>query len=177
MTAPVFVLDGTILAAAAAFPPFDTTTFSSQLFWFAISFGALYILLWRWILPRIGTTIEDRRDRISNDLDAAAAMKAKADEAVRAYEESLVKARAKAQGLAAEARAEMDRQIAAETAQADAELAAKSQAAEARIDEARTAALGEVRAIAATAAAEVAEHLAGLQVSEADAAAAVDAKA
>jgi F-type H+-transporting ATPase subunit b len=175
--ATAIATDGAILAAQAAFPPFETATFPSQLFWFAISFGVLYFLLSRWMLPRIGSAIEERRDRVADDLDAAAQMKAQSDEAVRTYEKSLADARAKAQSVAANARAEMERQIAEDTAQVDAELAKKSEAAEARIAESKAKALSEVRVIAASAAADVAQHLAGVDVTEADAAAAVDAKA
>ena len=47
-------------AAEAAFPPFDPTYFASQLFWLAISFIVLYVLLSRFVLPRIGGAIEER---------------------------------------------------------------------------------------------------------------------
>jgi len=56
---------GAEYAAEASFPPFDPTYFASQLFWFAISFVLLYVLLSRFVLPRIGGAIEERRDRIA----------------------------------------------------------------------------------------------------------------
>jgi F-type H+-transporting ATPase subunit b len=43
--ATAIATDGAILAAQAAFPPFETATFPSQLFWFAISFGVLVVAL------------------------------------------------------------------------------------------------------------------------------------
>lgn len=165
------------VASAGTFPPFDPSTFASQLFWLTITFGVLYFLLSLWILPRIGSAIEERRDRIADDLDAAAQMKAQADEAERAYEKSLADARAKAQATAEAARADMDRDIAEEIAQIDRELAARSQAAEDRIRESKTKALAEVRTIAASAASGIVARIANLEVSESDAAKAVDAKA
>ena len=51
-------------AASDVFPPFDPTYFPSQLFWLAISFVVLYVALDRFILPKIKTTIEDRRDML-----------------------------------------------------------------------------------------------------------------
>jgi len=161
--------------AEAAFPPFDPTYFASQLFWLAISFFVLYVLLSRFVLPRIGSAIEDRRDRIADDLDTAAQLKAQADETVRTYEKSLADARAKAHSVAAEAKATADAEIAEAIRQADADLEAKLEQSEVRIREARDTALGEVRSIAAGAAAVAVEHLAGLEVSEDDAAKAVDA--
>lgn len=161
-------------AAEAAFPPFDPTYFASQLFWLAISFALLYLLLSRFVLPRIGGAIEERRDRIADNLDAAAAMRTDADETVKAYEKALAEARARASAFAAEAKAGADREIAEATREADAELEARLADSEARIGAARAAALAEVRTIAAGVAAAVADRLAGLEVAEGDAASAVD---
>ena len=47
-----------------AFPPFDAQTFASQLFWFALAFIALYLLMSRVALPRVGSILEARRQRI-----------------------------------------------------------------------------------------------------------------
>ncbi|WP_429912742.1 F0F1 ATP synthase subunit B [Glycocaulis sp.] len=162
-------------AAAGVFPPFDPTYFASQLFWLAISFAVLYFLLSRWLLPRIGSTIEERKDRIADDLDAAASLKTQADDAVKAYEKSLADARAKAQAVGAGARAEAEREAAAETASMEAELDQRQSDAEARIAKARNAALSEVRNVAADVASTVTEHLAGLKVKREDAESAVDA--
>jgi len=167
--------EGADYAAEAAFPPFDPTYFASQLFWLAISFTLLYFILSRFILPRIGGAIEERKDRIADNLDAAAQMKAQADETVEAYEKELADARARAQAVAAEARAEVDKDIAEATREADAELDAKLAESETRIQAARETALSEVRTIASEAAAAAAEHLGGLEVSAADAEKAVDA--
>ncbi len=165
---------GAETAAQAAFPPFDPTYFASQLFWFAISFVLLYVLLSRFVLPRIGGAIEERRDRIADNLDAAAEMKAQADETVKAYEKELADARARAQAVAAEAKAEADKKIAEATREADAELDAKLAEGEERIRKTREKALGEVRSIAAGAAADAAGRLADLEVSRTDAEKAVD---
>ena len=43
------------------FPPFDAHTFASQLFWLALAFIALYLLMSRIALPRIGSILEARR--------------------------------------------------------------------------------------------------------------------
>lgn len=161
-------------AASDVFPPFDPTYFPSQLFWLAISFVVLYIALDRFILPKIKTTIEDRRDRIADDLDAAAQAKADAEAAGKAYEQSLADARAKAHGIAAETRAALDKEIAKDSASVEAELADKQAAAEASIRAAKDKAFAEVRGIAATATAAAVEALAGVELSDDDAAKAVD---
>lgn len=155
------------------FPPFDPAYFPSQIFWLLISFFALYFLMSRWILPRIGGIIEERRDRIADDLDTAQQLSSEADATRAAYEKALADARARAHGLAAEAKAEVDKEIAAESAEVDKEIEAKSEQAEKALASAREKALGEVRGIAASAAADAANRLAGLKVTEADADAAI----
>ena len=50
---------------SGAFPPFDPAYFPSQLFWFFLTFIALYVLLAKVFLPRVGETIEERGSRIA----------------------------------------------------------------------------------------------------------------
>jgi F-type H+-transporting ATPase subunit b len=52
---------------AKGFPPFDATTFASQLLWLTLTFVALYLLMARVALPRVGAIIESRRQRVSDD--------------------------------------------------------------------------------------------------------------
>jgi len=177
MTAPTEAAEAAGYAAETVFPPFDASTFPSQLFWLAVTFFALYFVLSRWLLPRIGSAIEERRDRVADDLDAAAQMRAQADETAKAYEKALADARAKASTLAAEAKAEMDKVIEDETRSATAAAEAKQAEAEARISEAKAKAIENVRVIASEAAAAAAGRLGGLDVSEDDARKAVEAAA
>jgi len=177
VTAPTNPVDAADYAASAVFPPFDTSTFPSQLFWLAITFFTLYFLLSRWLLPRIGSALEERRDRIADDLDAAAQMRSQAEETAAAYEQSLADARAKAAGLAAEAKAEMDKVIEEETRTATQAAEAKMAEAEARINAAKATAIENVRVIAAEAAAAAAGRLGGLEIADADAKKAVDSAA
>ena len=159
--------------ATGAFPPFDPTYFASQLFWLAIFFVLFYLLMSRWILPRIGSIIEERRDRVADDLDTAQQLKAQADETHAAYEKSLADARAKAHALAVETKAKVSAEIAEETAALEAEMAARTAESEKALGKAREKALGEVRGIAASTAAEIAQSLSGLKVTEAEANAAL----
>ena len=48
----------------ANFPPFDPSTFPSQLLWLAISFGTLYYYMSKRFLPGVGAVIEARKARI-----------------------------------------------------------------------------------------------------------------
>ena len=80
-------------AHSAGFPPFDSSTFASQLLWLAISFGLFYWLLSTKVLPRISGILEARADRIARDLAEAQRLKAESDAAGAAYEAALAAAR------------------------------------------------------------------------------------
>src|SRR5262245_6738091 len=87
---------------SGGFPPFEKDTFPSQLLWFALTFVALYLLMSRIALPRIGSIIEERRKRIEGDLAEAQRFKGESDAAIAAHEKALADARARAQMLANE---------------------------------------------------------------------------
>jgi F-type H+-transporting ATPase subunit b len=164
----VALTTGEFIPSAAApdvFPPFDPRTFSAQLFWLALSFGALYFLMAKIALPRIGEVIEERRDRIQRDLDEAARMKSETDAALKAYEQSLADARGKAQGLAKETREKLAAQTEAERHRVEGELNAKLAETEKRIADTKSRALASVDEIAASTATDVVAALTGKQVS------------
>jgi F-type H+-transporting ATPase subunit b len=52
-------------------PQFDTTTFAGQIFWLVLSFGLLYVLVSRVILPKFISIVDQREDHISQDIRAA----------------------------------------------------------------------------------------------------------
>ena len=160
---------------AGVFPPFDHTTYPSQLLWLVITFVIFYVAMQKIIIPRVGTILESRHDRIAQDIEEASRLKAEADAAVATYESELAAARAKANSIgatardAAKAKAEEDRKA------IEASLSEKLKAAEARIGEIKTKAFGDVGAIAEETAAAVVEQLVGNVAGKADVASAVAA--
>lgn len=131
------------------FPPFDPATFPSQLLWLAISFAALYLLMSKVALPKVGSVIEKRQATIDADLQAADADRQKTDAAIASYEKALAEAKAKAQAIATETRDAIQADLSAKRGAAEADLAAKVSEAEARIAATKNAALAHVDEIAA----------------------------
>jgi len=142
------------------FPPFDPTLFASQLVWFALSFIALYVILSRFVLPKIGHVLHTRASTISGDLDQAAQKSAEADAAKTAMEKSVAKARADARAMIDAARAETQAKLNAEQEAAETRLNVRIQAEEAKVDAARAKALAEVPGEAAQLARDIADKLA-----------------
>lgn len=131
--AAVATIDEHSEGGSAGLPQFDPSSWPSQLFWLALLFGVLYWLMSTYFLPRIGATIEERRDRIADDLDQAAESKQQAEDAEKAYAKALADATAKAQAIAADTRAKLAEEIAELSAEADAKANATLAEAEARI--------------------------------------------
>jgi F-type H+-transporting ATPase subunit b len=148
----------------SGFPPFDASTFPSQIVWLAITFGALYYYMSKRFLPKVGEVIETRRALIRKDLDEATELQQKADAAAAAHEKALADARAKAQGLAQATRDQLSAEADAKRKSLEDELAAKLAAAEAQISKTRTEAMANVAGIAEDAASAIIERLLGRSV-------------
>ncbi|MGV8936180.1 MAG: F0F1 ATP synthase subunit B [Allorhizobium sp.] len=150
------------------FPPFDHSTFPSQLLWLVITFGVFYLLMQKVIVPRVGSILESRHDRIAQDLEEASRLKSEADDAIATYERELADARAKAGLIAATARDAAKTKADAERAAIEADLAAKLSAAESRIGDIKTKALAEVDTIASDTVAAIVNQLIGGKATAAD---------
>jgi len=159
---------------SAGLPQMDVATFPSQLFWLVLTFGFLFVVLWRVVMPRLGSALELRSSQIASDIAAAESARAEAAAALTAYETSLAEARSRAVKMAGENRKDVTSFIDRLKADADAKAAKSAGEAEARISASRTAATANVRGIAAEVAAGIVERLTGEKISQADAAKAVE---
>jgi F-type H+-transporting ATPase subunit b len=159
----------------AGFPPFKTETFPSQIFWLAITFAFLFVVLWRVAGPRIKGVITSRRGQIDGDLATAQKHRADAEGASAAYQAALGSARTRAQALAAENRKRIAGDIDRAKEEADAAAQADIASAEARIAESRGEARAHISRAAQEAASAIVARLTGESVSADEAAIAVRA--
>src|SRR5215467_6859004 len=127
------------------FPPFDASTFASQLVSLVIAFVALYVIVSRFALPRVESVIDARQDAIEGDLAQAQKLKDESDAALKAYEGELAAARSRAQAIGNETREKMNASAEAERKALEEKLAGKLVEAEKQIAATRTAAMGNVR--------------------------------
>ena len=144
-----------------AFPPFNPAGFGGQLLWLAITFGALYLVMSRMALPRIGGILETRRMRIEGDLKEAERLRLETDRALAAYEAALAEARQNAHAIAEETRSSIKADIDNKRKSVEADLAGRVAGAEAGIQKSKLAALSNVDAIAAETAQELVAKLVG----------------
>jgi F-type H+-transporting ATPase subunit b len=144
------------------FPPFESNTFASQLVSLAIAFVALYLIVSRIALPRVGGVIEARQNKIDGDLAEAQKLKDESDAALKAYESELAAARSRAQAIGNETREKLNAQAEAERKKLEEQLAAKLAGAEKTIASTRSTAMSNVRGIAADAAGTIVQRLTGV---------------
>ncbi len=119
-------------------PQLDPTWFASQLFWLAVTFLTLYIVLARIILPPLMGIMTQRKETVEGDLATAQTLKSQAEEAKELYERTLAEARARSQQLlmdamqeqktrSEQANKELDSQIAKKLSDAESRITAKKQ--------------------------------------------------
>lgn len=136
----------------AGLPQFDPSWFASQIFWLAIAFAILYLFFAKKTLPDISSVIENRKNHIRSDLEAAEKLAAEADNVQESYHAALTQAQEKAAQEIKKVETDMNKlaEQAAEEYRARSEV--ELQKAEAKIAEAQSTAMDEMNFIAAEAA-------------------------
>ncbi len=146
----------------APFPPFQKDTFASQLVSLLVAFVALYLIVSRIALPRVGSLLDDRQNKIEGDLAAAQRLRDESDAALKAYESELASARSRAQAIGAETREKLNAASEAERKTLEERLSVKLAEAEKTIAATREAAMSKVRSIASDAAIAIVQRLTGV---------------
>lgn len=132
---------------------------TNEIIWGGIAFLVLLVLLWKFGYPAMTKGLDQRADRIRDDLEAADTAKTEAQAELARYQEQLKGAREEATRMRDDARAEMDEYKAQRRAEIDAELNEYRERAKAEADAAKTQALADVRAEVAALAIGAAEQV------------------
>jgi F-type H+-transporting ATPase subunit b len=82
-----------LLAAEAGMPQLDPTYWASQAFWLILIFTLLYLTLSKIFIPKIKESIDDRENKIKDDLDEAQKLKLIAEEKLKEYETTIENAK------------------------------------------------------------------------------------
>ena len=154
-------------AASGGMPQFAIETWVGQVFWLFLTFGVMYFILSKFILPKIGQGLTDRGDRIADDLDEASRMQQQAAQAQADYEQALADAKAKAHNIAETTRKSVDEELAAEADATDEQFARKQAEADERIRTIKTAALSKIDDVAGDTVGEIIAKLTGVKASAA----------
>ena len=156
-------------ANGAGLPQLDISTWPSQLFWLVVLFTTGYIIMAKFVTPRIGTVLEDRRAKLDNDLGKARVASEDAARIRAEYEADLDAARSAAAEIAKQATAEAAKKAEAGDAKIAKKLAEKVAKAEGKLATARNDALVNLNNVAAEAALSAVAKLADIKITAAQA--------
>ncbi len=148
-------------AEGGGLPQLDPAFFPGQLFWLAVTFGLLYVLMAYVALPGVRRALDKRQAVIEADLAAAAAANGDAKNILSSYEKALADARAKAHVLLNDVKEQASKELAQQQAAQHQQLSQKLHEAETKIAAARTAAMREVDATASGLAQVIMDKLVG----------------
>lgn len=151
-------------APSGGFPPFKTVTFPGQVFWLVITFAVLLVVMWRFVVPRIGGTLAERKSRIAAELTRAEEDRKQAETAWSTYQNTLIEARQRARAVTEQNRAQVMAESERSEAVADEAAQADIAQAEARLARLRDEAKGHIAAAARDAAMEIVARLTGEKV-------------
>lgn len=117
-------------------PQFDTKFFPSLVFWSVLSFALMLLIVGKYLYPSLTRVLEERRRKVSSDLDSAKAHREEAEKLLREQRDLLEKARSQADAMLRQAedmartlREEREKELAlsvkAEMEKASAQIAAE----------------------------------------------------
>jgi len=146
---------------------------SSQLFWLLVTFGLVFFVIGKGMVPKVMETVGMRDAQIASDLAAAQSARDAADKAEEAWRERENANREAAQELVAKAKAKAQKSTETKLAKVQAGIDAQLEEAEQRIAASRAEAAAEIETVAAEAAQDIAARFANVSVTKAAAKTAV----
>ena len=86
-------------AESGGMPQLNPEFWISQFFWLTLTFGALYIILSKLILPKISANLELRKSQIQENIEAAEKQRKESETKLKEYDEIILKSRIKANDI------------------------------------------------------------------------------
>ena len=105
------IITNKCIAAEAGMPQLDPKYWASQIFWLIFLFSLLYIIIWKFLLPKITFTIENRKEKIVNDLHQAQKLNEKAKNKLDEYNKMIEDSNTKAKKILSESKQKLDIQL------------------------------------------------------------------
>ena len=99
-----FFLKGVFAAESGGMPQLNPEFWISQIFWLILTFGILYIVLSKLILPKISANLESRKSQIQENIEAAENQRESSVSKLKEYDEIINKSKIEAQNIFKEAR-------------------------------------------------------------------------
>ena len=161
-------------AESVGMPQLNPEFWLSQIFWLTITFGILYVVLSKLILPKISANLEIRRSQILENIEAADKQRENSELKIAEYEKTIQKSKDEAKEYFQKAREKTLKNINRKKYALDKELNEEIQKTEAEIQELRDKAPEKINKIAVETSADLLHQLIGTEVNNSSISAIVD---
>ena len=162
-----------LLAAEAGMPQLDPTYWASQAFWLVLIFTLLYFVLSKMFLPKIKSSIDDRENKIKDNLDEAQKLKSVAEEKLREYEITIDNAKKAVQKINFESKKKLGSEIQNKKKKAEKEIDEEVKSAEQEIKNLKNNSVASISAISEEMTSKVIEMVSGVPLNQSSIEAAV----
>ena len=150
-----------LLAAEAGMPQLDPTYWASQGFWLILIFTLLYLALSKLFIPKIKNSIDDRENRIKDDLDEAQKLKEVAEAKLKEYEISIENAKKDVQKILFESKNKLNSDIQIKKKTFEKEIETEIENAEKEIESFKKDSLESISKISEEITSKIIENISG----------------
>ena len=155
-----------LLAAEAGMPQLDPTYWASQAFWLILIFTLLYLALSKMLIPKIKESIDDRENKIKDDLDEAHELKVVAEKKLKEYELEIEIAKKEVQKIIFDSKKKLNSEIQNKKKKFEKELEREIENAEKEIESLKKESLKSISTISEEIASRVIEQISGEPMNE-----------
>ena len=163
-------------AESGGMPQLNPEFWISQIFWLTLTFGILYIILSKLILPKISDNLESRKSQILETVEAAEKQRQNSEEKLKEYEKIVLKSKMEAKSIFNQAREKALKDISAKKEVLDKQIDDEVDKAEQEIKVLQSGAAEKINKIAIETSSELIQKLIGAEVNNSSISAIVDKK-
>ena len=163
-----------LFAAEAGMPQLDPTYWASQAFWLILVFTILYVSIAKLYLPKIKDNLDDRENKIKNDLDAANQFKDLSELKLKEYEKILENSKKEVTKIHLESKNKIDKDIQVKKVIMEKEIEAEIFKAQKEITELKKNSVSDIQNISEDLAENIIENISGDKLNESSIKAAVE---
>ena len=169
-----FFLKEVFAAESGGMPQLNPEFWISQIFWLTLSFGILYLVLSKLILPKISANLELRKSQIQENIEAAEKQRESSETKLKEYDNIIVKSKIDAKNIFKEAREKVIKDINSKKEILDKQIDEEVINAEKEIDSLRKGASEKINKIAIETSSDLIKKLIGAEVNNSSISAIVD---
>ena len=169
-----FFLKEVFAAESGGMPQLNPEFWISQIFWLTLTFGTMYIILSKLILPKISANLELRKSQIQENIEAAEKQRESSEAKIKEYDEIILKSKLEAKNIFREAREKVIKDINSKQNVLDKQIDEEIQKAEKEIQILKDNAPIKINKIAIETSSELLKKLIGAEVNNSSISAIVD---